>query len=178
MNNYTSYYVDGCEKEKTSQLFLRVILSYSDAFSLIYFQHRENEALSKTASDIEKQLEPYMLFSQDVNEWPGTKTRNEQGHIYRMVVYRADLGVLPVLEQVAVLWDWDYPCFPMDPCFYKKGYAWFATSTHEHWNLLFLMDDPMFPLAPDLESIGVTLVPEKTARTSEPYYNNAIANLC
>ena len=68
MNDYSSYYVDGCEEEKTSQLFLRVILSYSDAFSLIYFRYREDEALSKTASDIEKQLEPYMLFSQDVNE--------------------------------------------------------------------------------------------------------------
>ena len=177
MNYYNSYFVDGCEKEETSHSFLSVILSYSDAFSLIYFRYRENEKLSKTASAIKKKLEPYKLFSQDVTEWPGTKTRNERGHVYRMITYRADIDVLPVLEEVATLWDWDYPRYPMDPCFYKKGYAWFAVSTHEHWNKLFLMEDPSFPLASDLESIGVTLFPGKTAKTSDLYYNNTIAHM-
>ena len=177
MNNYNSYYVDGCEKEEITHRFLRVILSYSDTFSLIFFRYRENEKLSKTAAVIKKKLAPYKIYSQDVVQWPGTITRNEQGHIYRMIFYRAVIDVLPTLEKVATLWDWDYPHYPMDPCFYKKEYAWFSVSTHEHWNELLLREDPAFPLASDLESIGVTLFPGKTVTPSEIYYNSKLAHM-
>ncbi len=174
---YNSYYVEGCEIEEISHRFLRVILSYSDVFSLIFFRYRQNEKTSKSAAMIKKKLAPFKLFSQDVNEWPGTKTLNERGHIYRMITYRANIDVLPTIEEVATLWDWDYPLFPMDPCFYKNGYAWFSVSSHEHWNKLILGKGPSFPLISDLESIGVTLIPGKKVKCSDIYYNSKIAEM-
>ena len=151
---------------------MRVILAYSDAFSFIYFRYNEKEKLSRRASLIKKRLSPFELDSRDVTEWPGTKILNERNHIYRMVTYRVDFDVLPILEKVNTLWDWDYPKFPMDPCFYKKGYAWFVVTTHEHCNVLYMREDADFPIVDDLESLGVSLIPEKKVSASELFYNS------
>ena len=40
----------------------------------------------------------------------------------------------------------------MDLCFYKNGFAWFASSVHEHWNALYT-DKPY--MVTDLESLGL-----------------------
>lgn len=168
---YNSYRVDGCESKEISQRFLRAILAYSDAFSLIYFRYREEEKFSERVSQIKKRLSPLELDSRDVTEWPGTKVKNDQGHIYRMVTYRVSMDILPILEEVDTLWDWIYPVFPMDPCFYKRGYAWFEVSTHERWNTLYLLEDASFPLASDLESIGVSLTPGGKVVASKLFYN-------
>lgn len=153
-----TYYVDGLEKPEISHRLFRVLVSYSDTFSLIYFRYKQNERPSKTTSTIKKELGPFQLNTRITLEWPGTKILgNQQGHIYRMVTYRSCFEVIPVLEKVNSLWDWDYPMYPMDPCFYKDGVAWFSSSTHEHWNKLCLWDDENYPLAADLESIGVIL---------------------
>ena len=172
MIDYKSYYVDGCESKKISHLFLRAILANSDAFSLIYFKFRENEKFSKGVSGMKKRLAPYKIDSRDVTEWPGTKLlSNEQNHIYRMETYQVDMDVLPVLEEVDTIWDWDYPDYPMDPCFYKNGYVWFAVTAHEHANTLYLRDSENFPLAADLESIGVSLIPGRKVEQSALFCN-------
>ena len=170
---YDRYCVEGCENKEISQRFLRAVLACSDAFSLIYFRYRTNEKYSEGVSRIKKRLDRFRLDSRDVTEWPGTRIiSNEQGHSYRMVTYRVCMDILPILEEVDTLWDWDYPLFPMDPCFYKNGYAWFVVTAHEHWNMLYLERKvPCVPLASDLESLGVSLIPEKKVSASELYYH-------
>ena len=164
---YDTYYVDGCEDKDVSRRFLRAILAYSDAFSLIYVKHRQNEKVKSSTVEIKKGLSKFKLSSSTVTEWPGTKVWNEQNYIYQMNIYRVDLSMLPVFEQVESLWDWDYPDYPMDPCFYKDGHAWFTVSTHEHWNKLYLRKSATYPLASDLESLGVSLVFRGKANESD-----------
>ncbi len=168
---YNNYSVVGCENKEISHRFLRVLLAYSDALSLIYFRYQTEEKFSSKVSQIKRRLSPFELDSRDVTEWPGTKVRNDQGHLYRMITYQVNMNIVPILEEVDTLWDWDYPLFPMDPCFYKKGYAWFAVSTHERWNSLYLQETDSFPLASDLESIGVTLISRGKATAPELFYN-------
>lgn len=175
---YSSYYVDGCEDKKISHLFLRAILANSDAFSLVYFKYRENEKFSKGVSGMKKRLAPYKIDSRNVTEWPGTKIlSNERNHFYRMETYRVDMDVLPALEEVDTIWDWDYPDYPMDPCFYKNGFVWFTVTAHEHLNTLYLKDSENFPLATDLESIGVSLIPRRKVGQAELFYNKYLKEI-
>lgn len=169
--DYNSYFVDGCEKKETFRLFLRALLANSDAFSLVFFRYKENEKPTKTVSTLKKQLTPFLLNSRLVTEWPGTVVRNEQGYIYRMNTYKASIDVLPILETVETLWDWNYPKYPMDPCFYKNRYVWFSVSAHEHWNTLYLNTNYNYPLVSDLESLGVSLIPGKKVNDSNLFIN-------
>jgi len=87
-----------------------------------------------------------------------------------MITYKAELDIIPIIETVDTLWDWYYPNYPMDPCFYKNGRAWFVTSTHERWNALYL-DNSMLHFVPDFESLGVTLIPRAKKEERERFYN-------
>ncbi len=160
MRYYNKFYVDGCEDSLISRDFLRAVLACSDAFSLVYFRYRENEKLSNSARQIKKDLSSFQLHSQYVSEWPGTKTQNDRNHLYRMVTYRADIDILPVIERVSTIWDWDYPQYPMDPSFYRNGYAWFVVTSHERMNTLYLEESNSVPSVMDLESLGLSLIPE------------------
>lgn len=170
---YNRYFVEGCEQKDISRSFIRILLACSDAFSLIYFRYKENEKQKKSTLKIKKKFAPYKLCSKEVTEWPGTKLYgNEQGHIYQMETYSIDMAMLPVFDSVDTIWDWDYPQFPMDPCFYRNGYAWFSISTHEHDNSLYLREDESVPSVLDLESFGLKLIPQGEVKESELFYND------
>lgn len=171
MTTYLKYYVNGCNDRETAHLLMRLLLSYSDAFSLIYFRYHINEVLSKTAATIKDMLTPFEVDTRNVTEWPGTSIKNSRGHVYQMITYRRAVEAIPALEIVDNLWEWNYPQFPMDPCFYKAGYAWFATSTHEGWNALFLKDDEDYPLVSDLESLGFSFISEGRVEQSDLFFN-------
>ena len=172
MTEYRRYFVEGLDNNKVSHMFTRLLLGYSDAFSLIYFRYKRNERLSIGAKYIKEKLSPFVLDSREVEEWPGTQILgNEQGHIYRMVTYQVNIDVIPVLEKVKTLWDWNYRRFPMDPCFYKNGYAWFYVCAHERWNCLYLRQTDEFPSAFDIQSLGISLIDEGKAPESEMFYH-------
>lgn len=171
MSQFSSFYVDGLENNKLSQNFIRVILSYSDSFSFIYFRRKESEPLKKTAKNIKKVLSPFQINTCNAHEWPGTKLIGQQHQIYRMITYRASIETLPVFEKVDTLWDWDYPKYPMDPAFYKNGYAWFYICSHEHWNMLYLRESNNYPLVSDLESLGISLISKGPRLESDLFYH-------
>ena len=160
MAEYKCYYVDGCEQSKVWQLFQRILLAYSDAFSLIFFRYSTDEAWSQSVSGIYRDLCQYKINEQKVTEWPGTRVLGDR-HIYDMVMYRIEgisFEIMDVLERVDTLWKWDYPDYPMDICFYRNGTAWFASSAHEKWNAFYLQSgDDNLPLVSDIESLGVKL---------------------
>jgi hypothetical protein len=126
---FNCYYVDKCEQKDISQKFINAVFRYSDAFSLIYFQYEKGEKMKKSTRNIKNALNPYKLESRTVLEWPGTITMDNR-HIYRMITYRTDKNVLPILLSVDTIWDWNYSRYPMDPAFYKNGYAWFYVTSH------------------------------------------------
>ena len=164
MEYYRRYYVEGLDDPGIYQEFLALLLAYSDAFSLIYFKYREGEKTKRTTKEIKNSLSPFKISAKNVSQWGGTITLNQMDHVYRMVTYRIDrsriFDIVDVFESVGALYDWDYPKYPMDPCFYKDGYAWFEVCSHELMNTLYLKDEVGFPSASDIESIGARLFPD------------------
>ena len=152
VNNMETWFVDNFQNHETYWSFLAYIGAHSDAFSLIYFQYDQGEKPSQTVLAVKDALAPYLIEEKEVTRWPGTETRNENCHIYCMRTYRVSFDSLEALEAADSLWDWDYPEYPMDLCFYRRGYAWFASSVHEHWNALYT-DEPR--MIRDLSSVGL-----------------------
>ena len=97
-------------------------------------------------------------------EWPNTQTFDTR-HIYNIVFYYAKTECLDILCQVKCLYDWDYPDAPMDLCFYKDGYCWFAVTAHEGFSYLYTDD---LKVVKDLKKLGVNL--EFKKNTSKIFY--------
>lgn len=149
-----AYNVEELENREIYLSFLRYMLVQSDAFSLIYFRYSEKEKMKVSTREIKNLLTQFKMYSRDVNEWPGTITLNDNHHIYRLVMYRATLEAKEALAKANSLFEWDYPKLPMDLCFYKNGYAWFAASSHEQWAELYVSDESVVD---DLKKMGVKL---------------------
>ena len=176
------YYVEGIDNKDIYSKFVRIMLCYSEAFSLVYYRRSENERVKHSTKDIKKRLAPYKIYSKNVSQWPGTVTRNLQNHIYQLCVYRsdnADWGVIDTLEKANSIWEWDYPKFPMDLAFYRKGYAWFSSTAHEHLNQLYLSEETEknFLTIRDLKGVGIELTYETEVDDSTVYYDER-AKLC
>ena len=176
MNYYERYYVEGLESEENSSALMRILMNYCDSFSLVYFRYRENEKQKRETVRIKKILSKYKINSKSVMEWPGTKQiTNHMGHIYNLVTYRIESdmsNVLPFMDEVGSMWNWDYPDYPMDPCFYKNGLAMFFLTCHEKLSTIYLRKNEGYPTISELESIGLNLIFEGTVPESKIYSQN------
>lgn len=88
------------------------------------------------------------------NQWPGTVTLNTNKHIYKVALYQADLGAKEALFKANNIYDWHYPFFPMDLCFFKDGYAWFELCAHERMSYIYIDNKKTYS---DLINIGAKL---------------------
>ena len=160
---------DTIEKSKYND-FLRYMLDNSDEFSLVYFKYKESEPTKKSTYEIKKRLSPYKISAKNVNVMPSMITLNENGHIYRLTRYESSSEVEEILSSVDMLYDWDYPKYPMDLCFYKNGYCWFAVSSHEYWNAIYTNDNEIIN---DLEKIGLEIEYYGETKENELFYVNS-----
>ncbi|HCJ14490.1 MAG TPA: hypothetical protein DHV77_04555 [Erysipelotrichaceae bacterium] len=80
--------------------------------------------------------------------------------------------VLPFMDEVGSMWNWDYPDYPMDPCFYKNGLAMFFLTCHEKLSTIYLRKNEGYPTISELESIGLNLIFEGTVPESKIYSQN------
>ena len=152
-----SFVVEGCNNEKEYRIFVRYMLAYSDSFSMTVFMYKADEKLKRSAKRILDSLNPFLLYSENTTHLPSMETRDSM-HIYRLNVYRSCMQVIPILEKVISLWEWDYPQYPMDLCFFRSGYAWFVSSAHEESAFLYTNDMGNIN---DLRDLGLTLIEGK-----------------
>ena len=148
------YYMDAFESKEKFCNFINYMVSHSDKFSLVYFRYKENEPLKKSAKEIKTALSQYKIFSINGNQWPSTVTLNANNHIYNINLYKADPETEKTLTKADDIFDWDYPRFPMDLCFYKDGYAWFISSGHEGFAYVLIDDNQSYD---DLIRLGANL---------------------
>lgn len=161
------YYVSGLDDRTAYLKFVQYMIERSSSFSLVYFRYNSSEKLKKTCRSVKTDLASYKLFEKNVLKWPSMETRNENGHIYRLAMYRSVPEVESVLARANSLWDWDYPALPMDLCFYKDGYAWFAASSHETWNCLYIDDANT---AAEMRALGFVLTDEAEIDDTSVFY--------
>lgn len=172
------YYVEGGSGKDNYQKLIRYMIAYSDSFSLTYFRYNRIERLKRTAKRIKEKLEPYKLYAKETTHLPSMETLNENNHIYELTVYRSCKQVIPVLEELDSLWQWDYPHYPMDLCFFRSGFAWFISSAHEEYAILYTEDSGVVN---DLRDIGFTLIEDHTAEPDELFFavqNTGDGSMC
>lgn len=164
-----TYYIEEFEDKIVYTNFIRYMLAHSDTFSFVYFKYKDSEPTKKTTAEIKKLLLPYKIYAENVSRWPGTVTLNEFQHIYRLVMYKAVSQAETALSKADAIYDWDYPKYPMDLCFYRDGYAWFATSSHENWNALYTND---VSIIEELRWLGVCISCDDDTHDEDLFYNN------
>lgn len=150
-----SYYIEDFTDKSTYIEFIRYMLSHSDYFSFVCFKYKESERTKRSTKEVLDLLKPYREYAKNVNEWPGNMTLNENNHIYRLFMYSATSEAISALSKADRIYDWDYPKFPMDLAFYKNGYAWFESVSHERWNSLYTAD---MAVIDDLKQLGVDVI--------------------
>ncbi|WP_196803047.1 hypothetical protein [Butyrivibrio sp. MC2013] len=162
---YYSYYVEGCENESKWKKILSCLIDYSDEFSLIYY--KPDGKANSTAKKMIKSLSKYKIESRTVTCWPGTTILDEDEKSYKLYLFKSDREVYEQLAEVPTLWDWDGFDYPMDIAFYKNGYAWFASCSHEHLNWLYLQRNKDFPSASFFENNGLQIFSDIIVDESE-----------
>ena len=140
-----------CSDKTNYDKLIDFMIANSDAFSLVYFKYKENEKLKHQAKSLSIALKPFKIFQKNTNIMPSMITVNQNKHIYNLTIYKACAEVLPLLKSVDSLWEWDYPYYPMDLCFFRNGYAWFVSSAHENYNSLNTDDKEMISAIGDLD---------------------------
>ena len=130
-----SYFLEEFKNTNDYIKFINYMLINSDCFSLVYFKYREDEKTKKGIKEIQELLKPFKLHSARTNKWPGTVTYDDK-HIYKLVFYTSKQECLSALSQVDNIFGWNYPMAPMDLCFYKDGYCWFSSISHERMAFL------------------------------------------
>ncbi len=168
---YDSYSVCNCEDKEVTRKLFRILFKYSDSFSLLYYKTRKDEELRSGVMEIRNALEKYKMGTKKVLEWPGTMQYPDHEPICELVTYEANEEIIPMIENVGCLWDWDYPDRPSDIAFYKRGYAWFESSAHENLNFLYLGEGDDYPNVSDFEAMGIELEPDKKAHVWDLFLN-------
>lgn len=147
--------------------FLDYMLEHSQYFSFVYIRRNENDKCKRAVKEIKNGLKGYKVFSERVNEWPGTKTWHEDPNIYQLMIYRADPRAAEYLRKVPRLFDWRYSWYPTDLAFYRDGYAWFALCAEGYWDSLYTDDETHVE---NLKKLGVKIKYDKEADDSEIFY--------
>ena len=117
------------------QAFLAYMLRNSDVFSFTFCKRAEGEKTKKAIRLIADRLKRFKISSRQTHQWPGTVSFDP--YLYQLVYYRADEACLEVLKSRGGVYDWLYPEAPEDLCFYKNGYCWLATTSHEKMGFLY-----------------------------------------
>ncbi len=170
-----TYYINGNYRDDLCGAAYKKLIEYmvphSDAFSFVFYQNREGEKRRVTVRNIKQALNPFKVFSKKVFEWPGMITMDYR-HVYLLSAYVSHPDVIPILNSVNSLYEWDYPVYPMDLSFYKDGYAIFASVAHECWNCLYAENRD---IVYDLKKLGFDL--ELCHNEKYVYYDERLKNL-
>lgn len=157
---FNKYYVSGLEDKENSVIFIRLMSAICDSFSLIYYSHGGVSIPSPSTFFMKFLLKKHIVNSTYVTRWPGTEVIDNGRDRYLMITYSTGTNYLRELEIPTTVYNWDYPKYPMDLCFYKDGVVRFETTAHEMRSVLYLPEDGGFPTVDDIESFGIRLEPD------------------
>lgn len=147
------YYVETMKTKKIYDDYIYHMLSHSDFFSVVYYRLRKESPLNKYLKEYKKALRPYILHAENAHKWPNMETWDKRS-VYRLAFYYADMKCYDILTRVNDIFEWDYPRAPMDLCFYKDGYCWFALTAHEYDAFVYTNNEKDIQ---ELRELGVTV---------------------
>lgn len=124
--------------------FLHIAIDSSDAFSIMIRYPKSPETLFgfnkgfyKEAIDYIKTMKQWraamqanLLKSRHDSQW-ASGISYDPNYAFTIDYYKFNTDTLPFVMQPQSLFGWNGPLFPEDICFFKKGYCWMTTTTHE-----------------------------------------------
>lgn len=125
--------------QETYRLFIEYALKYSDAFMLINYKSKQNAA--EKCKGIFLQLRPFRIKRRRTWKWPSNECMKDPwqkyDYFYELNMYRASEDALDILLEPGGLFQWHWPHYPMDLCFFKDGWCWFSITAHENFATLY-----------------------------------------
>ncbi len=144
--------------------FIIHMVENSSFFSVVYFKYQKHGKTSAIGKEFADALNPYKVRSYTTNMWPCNFTMDNRCQ-NKVVLYRCCPEVIETLLRLNSIWDWDHPA-PMDLCFYKSEYCWFASIGHENISYLYCAEDE----EKEFEQIGIDLTYERTISENSLFF--------
>lgn len=87
----------------------------------------------KSTETFSKEIEPFLIKKRHDPVWPGTQVLSPIGNEsnFDICIYQSCEEVKPYLLRVEHLFQWMYPYYPEDLCFFKDNKCWFYACSHE-----------------------------------------------
>lgn len=108
-----------------------------------------------------QEIEPFRIKIRHNPVWPSTKVggtrRKSLVPDFDICVYRSCQEIKPFLLRVSRLYEWMYPYFPEDLCFFKEHKCWFYTCSHEERS--YILADSVFEVK-TLADMGIEFFDE------------------
>jgi len=148
------YWISEFSNKQAYDSFIEYMLLNSEYFSFVYFGYGTNPKMKAGLREIKNDLQKYQVHSQKTLNMPGMITL-DTNNTYRIAIYRSTPEVYNVLTKEKDIFDWDYPDRPMDLAFFRDGYAWFISVSHEMY-AYFITDNE--DEIEHLKSLGVNII--------------------
>lgn len=169
------YWLEDFNNKENYLQFVEYMVEKSDAFSLVYFRYHKSEKIKSNVKEIKTLLRPFLIKSWYGTKWASMETLNEKNHLYQIATYRSERETSKALGKARCIFDWDYPNYPMDLCFFKNGTAWFSSSSHERTAYLYTENQQAIK---ELEDLGAKITLYDNVDPSFLFYEeNAIVKL-
>jgi len=136
-------------------------LTYSLAKAATFCVVQEVDSIpSASTTDFLARLEPWLIETDLVQEWPGSALVDGEDHVLR---YRFDYNaavVETVISKATNVYAWQSPSLLDDPHLVRRdGSLWFGTTTTERWSWLELLPGELEELTRTVPEVRRLLVP-------------------
>ena len=128
---------------KNKELYLKILDSIERAKKQ---KIEENKISEKSLIPFSEKLKPYLIKKRNSPiKWPGMikwlgmmEITPDDNYIIDICVYKVCNEVKTYLAEPKGLFNWKYPYFPDDLCFFKDGFCWFSTVAHEGYACMYI----------------------------------------
>lgn len=121
------YLINSFSSKEAYVSFINYAVTHSDYFSLVYFRYSEKDRVKKSIKEIHNKLQKHKVCVKRGGRWPEVIVSPENKHVYKVVLYKSDTDVIPILSVVNSLQEWEFPQYPEELCFYRDGICWITT---------------------------------------------------
>lgn len=96
----------------------------------------------KSTEPLLRRLKPFLIKTRNYpTVWPSANVIFYDDYTsVDICTYKACEEVKPYLMETKGLFNWKYPYYSDDLCFFKGGYCWFSTLAHEEYACIYVED--------------------------------------
>lgn len=134
-------------KDKVYEKFIKYACQKSDAVMFLSskrgFGEKDIKILENTTAQLKTKYKESFLKSKNVSSWVGTsigitrKEKKEAEKLNEILFFRPSKEIKEYLLSNKNIYTWLNPKYPEDVAFFKDGYCWFYSVTHEEFCFIY-----------------------------------------